>query len=98
MLEVTGLSAVGHWAWGLSTVLPAQIMLSAGAVALLASVWAVFRADGGAVVRVSTPVRILLEVTVFAGATAALCATEHVRLATTFAVIAAVNEVLDHTL
>lgn len=98
LLEVAGLAAIGVWAWKVSDGGVTRILLTAIAVLVPAALWGVFRADERAVVRVPTAVRIALEVAVFAAATAALLLTGHPGWAAGFALAAAVNEVLDHTL
>ncbi len=75
-----------------------DLLLAGGGVLLLAAVWAVFRSESDAIVEVPTGVRIAIEVAVFAAATAALVAAGRPRLAIAFAVVAAVNEILNYTL
>jgi hypothetical protein len=58
----------------------------------------VFRSESDAVVEVSTAVRVVIEVAVFAAATAALAAVGGTRLAIAFAFVAAINEVLNYAL
>jgi hypothetical protein len=98
LLEMCALVAVGYWGWRTGSSLPTRLLLSVGSVLVLATVWAVFRADENALVSVPTVVRIGIEVGVFAAATGALWATGHLCLAVGFAVLAAVNEVLNYAL
>jgi Protein of unknown function (DUF2568) len=55
-------------------------------IALVAVVWGVFRSESDAVVEVTTAVRVVIEVAVFAAAAAALAAVGRVGLAIVFAV------------
>ena len=97
-LELGALAAIGYWARSVGNTTATKVLLSLGSVLFVAVVWAVFRADPGATVKVATPVRILVEVAVFAAATAALAAVGRVKLAIAFGIIAALNEVLNYTL
>ena len=98
ILEMCALVAVGYWGWRTGNTVASRLLLSVGGVVLIAVVWAVFRADEGATVEVPTAVRIAIEVAVFAAATAALAAVGRVRLAIVYAVLAALNEILNYTL
>jgi Protein of unknown function (DUF2568) len=98
LLEIGALVAVGWWGWQTGSNLVTRLALSVGGIVLIAVVWATFRADDGANVEVSTPVRIVIEVAVFAAATAALYSLGKTRWAIAYAVVAAVNEVLNYTL
>jgi hypothetical protein len=98
ILEMCALAAVGYWGWLTGNTVVTKVLLAAGAVILLAVVWAVFRAEADAVVEVSTAVRVLIEVAEFAVATAALVAIGRLRLAVVFALATAINEVLNYTL
>jgi hypothetical protein len=98
LLEMCALVAVGYWGWRTGNSLPTRLLLSVGSVLVIATVWAVFRADKNALVSVPTAVRIGIEVAFFSAAAGALWATGHPRLAVGFAVLATVNEVLNYTL
>ena len=98
ILEMCALAAVGYWGWLTGNAVVTKVLLAAGAVILLAVVWAVFRADADAVVEVSTGLRVLIEVVAFAVATAALVTVGRLRFAVIFALVAAINEVLNYTL
>jgi hypothetical protein len=98
VLEMGALAAVGYWGWRTGGSWPTRLALAVAAVLVVAAVWAVFRADDGAIIQVSTAVRVLIEVAVFAAAAAALVAVGRPRLAALLAVVAAVNEVLNYTL
>ena len=98
LLELCALAAVGYWGWTAGDSTATRLLLAAGSVVVVAVVWGVFRADDKAVVGVPTAARIGIEVAVFAGATAALLAVGRPTLAAAFAVVAAVNEILNYTL
>jgi Protein of unknown function (DUF2568) len=97
LLELCALAAVAYWGWrtGGSTV--SRLLLAGGCVILIAVVWGVFRSESDAVVEVPTAVRIVIEIAVFAAATAALAAVGCPRLAVAFAIVAAINEILNYT-
>jgi hypothetical protein len=98
VLELLGLVAVGSWGWRTGNTLSGQLIFSVGAVLLVAAVWAVFRADEGAVVQVATGMRVVIEVALFAVATAVLFQAGATYAAIAFAAAATINEVLDHSL
>ena len=98
VLELLGLVAVGSWGWRTGSSLSGQLIFSVGAVLLVAGVWAVFRADEGAVVQVATGVRVVIEVALFAVATAVLLEAGATYAAIAFAAAATINEILDHSL
>lgn len=98
VLEVLGLIAVGSWGWRTGGSVSAQLIFSVGAVLLVAGVWAVIRADEGAVVRVATWVRVVIEVALFAVASAVLFQAGATYAAIAYAVAATINEVLDYSL
>ncbi len=98
VLELCALAAVAYWGWRTGNTTASRLLLAGGGVLLIAVVWGVFRSESGAVVEVPTAVRIVIEVAVFAAATAALLAVGRTRLAVAFAVVAAINEVLNYTL
>ncbi|MDQ3889421.1 MAG: DUF2568 domain-containing protein [Actinomycetota bacterium] len=78
--------------------MPSKLLVTVGAVALVATVWAVFRSESGAPVEVPTVVRIVIEVAVFAAAAAALAAVARIWLAVAFALVAVSNEILNYAL
>lgn len=98
ILELLALAAVAYWGWRTGGSTATKLLLAVGSVVLIAVVWGVFRPESDAIVEVPTAVRILIEVAVFAAATAALAAVGRPRLAIAFAIVAAINEVLNYTL
>lgn len=98
ILEICALAAVAYWSWRTGGSTATKLLLAAGAVVLIAVVWGVFRSESDAIVEVPTAARIGIEVAVFAAATAALAAVGRPRLAIAFAVLAAINEILNYTL
>jgi hypothetical protein len=98
VLELCALAAIGYWGWRTGNSTASRLVLTIGGIVIVAAVWGIFRSESDAVVGVSTPVRVVIEVAVFAAAMAALAAVGRTRLAIAFAVIAAINEVLNYTL
>ena len=98
VLELAALAAIAYWGWRTGGSTAMKLLLAVGSVVIVAVVWAVFRSESDAVVEVPTAVRIVIEVAVFAAATAALAAVGRTRLALGFAVVAAINEVLNYVL
>jgi Protein of unknown function (DUF2568) len=98
LLEICALAAIAYWGWRTGNSTATRLLISIGGVLLVAVVWAVFRSESDAVVEVPTAIRIVIEVSLFAAATAALVLVDRVRLAVAFAVIAAINEILNYTL
>lgn len=98
VLELCALAAIAYWGWRAGHSRALKLLLAVGGVVLVAVVWAVFRSESDAVVEVPTAVRIVIELVVFAAATAALVAVRRVGLAAAFAVLAVLNELLNYTL
>lgn len=98
VLELCALAAVAYWGWRTGDSTTSKLLLAVGGVALIAVVWGVFRSESDAPVKVPTAARIVIEVAVFAAATAALAAVGRWPLAIVFAVLAATNEILNYTL
>jgi hypothetical protein len=98
LLELGALAAIAYWGWRTGSSTASRLLLAVGGVVLVAVVWGVFRSESDAVVEVSTGVRIVIEVAVFAAATAAIAAVGRVGLAIAFAVVAGINEILNYTL
>ncbi len=98
IVELLALAAVAYWGWRAGGSTATKLLLAGGGVVLIAVVWGVFRSESVAIVEVTTAVRIVIEVAVFAAATAALAAVGRTGLAIAFAVVAAINEILNYTL
>src|ERR671918_1165845 len=98
ILELGALAAVAYWGWRTGGSTAMKLLLAVGGVVVIAVVWGVFRSESDAIVEVATAVRIVIEVAVFAAATAALAAVGRPRLAVAFAVVAAINEILNYAL
>lgn len=98
VLELCALAAIAYWGWRTENSTATKLLLGLGGVLLVAVVWGVFGSEGDAVVEVPTAVRIVIEVAVFAAATAALAAVGRMGLAIAFAVGATINEILNYTL
>ncbi len=98
IVELLALAAVAYWGWRAGGSTATKLLLAGGGVVLIAVVWGVFRSESVAIVEVPTAVRIVIEVAVFAAATAALAAVGRTGLAIAFAVVAAINEILNYTL
>src|SRR5919106_4043094 len=88
LLELCALAAIAYWGWRTGSSTATRLVLALAAVVLVAVVWGVFRSESDAVVEVPTAARIVIEVAVFAAATAALAAVRRVGLAIAFALMA----------
>jgi Protein of unknown function (DUF2568) len=91
------LAVVGYWGFHDHASWAAKLVFGAGGPILIATVWGMLMAPRSSR-RASEGVRALLEVVIFGLATAALVASTRAGLAITFAVVAAVNALLDHAL
>lgn len=98
LLELCALAAIAYWGWRTGNSTASKLVLAVGGVVLVAVVWGVFRSESDAIVEVPAAARIVIEVAVFAAATAALVAVGRTSLAIAFAVLAAINEILNYTL
>jgi Protein of unknown function (DUF2568) len=98
VLELCALGAIAYWGWRRGRSVAMRWALALGGVVAVVAVWAIFHSESDAVVEVSTAVRIVIEVVIFAAATAALVAVRQTVLAVIFAVLATLNEVLNYTL
>ena len=65
---------MAYWRWRTGGSTATKLRVAVGAVVLIAVVWGVFRSESDALVDVPTAVRIVIELAVFAAATAALVA------------------------
>jgi Protein of unknown function (DUF2568) len=98
VVELCALAAIAYWGWRTGGSTATKLLMAVGGVVLVAVVWGIFRSESDAVVEVPAAVRIIIEVTVFAAATAALAAVGRVGLAIAFAVVAGIDEILNYTL
>ena len=89
-LELCALAALGYWGFSENEGLVADIVAGVGAPLAFALAWGAWIAPK-APYRLDDPVRLLLEVTVFAIAVAALVAAGSVALAVLLAVAVVVN-------
>ena len=90
LLELCALAALGYWGYQIGPSTPAKIGLAAGAPLLMAIFWGTFVAPK-AVVPVSRPVHLLLQILVFGLAAAGLAAAGQRTLAIVFAAAVVVN-------
>ena len=98
ILELFALAAVAYWGWRTGGSTTMKFLLAGGSVVVIAVIWGIFRSESDAIVEVPTAARIVIEVAVFAAATAALAAVGRPRLAIAFAVVAGIYGVLNYTL
>ena len=98
VLEMVALVAIGYWGWRQGGSTLAKIAIAAAIVVGVSALWATFRTGSDAPVEVPTAVRVVIEVGVFAAATAALFAVGHRSWAIGFAILAAANEILNYVL
>ena len=97
LVELAVLGAVGYWGFHNHSSWPAKIVLGVGGPVLIATAWGIWMAPQSNR-RAPEGRRALLEVLIFALATAALAASTRAVLAVIFAVVATVNAALDHAL
>jgi Protein of unknown function (DUF2568) len=93
VLELCALAALAYWGIRTGTSGLAKVALGVGAPLLAAIAWGLFVAPR-ARVRVSEPVRLAVELLVFAAAVAGLAATGRTALAVVMAVAVAVSSTL----
>ena len=93
LLELAALAALGYWGAQAGGSTATQIVLAVAAPLAAAVFWGAFVAPKRAV-EVSAPVRIAIELVVFAAATAGLAAAGHGELAVVFAAAAVANGAL----
>jgi hypothetical protein len=94
LLELSALAALAVWGFRTGDSLALKILLGIGVPLLAAAAWGTFRVDGDpnkAPVRVPGPLRLLLELAVFGGATAGLYAAGFPTLALIFALVVIIN-------
>ena len=96
-VELAALAAVGYWGFHDHSSWALKLTLGVGGPTLIATAWGIWMAPRSTR-RASEGIRALLEIVIFAVATAALAASTRAPLAIIFAVVASVNAVLDHTL
>jgi hypothetical protein len=89
-LELCALAVLGYWGFSENEGLVADLLVGLGAPLAFALFWGAWIAPK-APYRLSDPVRLLLEVTVFVVAVAALAATEGAVLAALLAVAVVIN-------
>lgn len=97
LLELAALAALVTWGLGAASGLPARIALGIGLPLAVAAIWGVFRVPGdpgNAPVPVPGPVRLLIELAVWAGATAALVASGQAGFGVTFAALVLLSNAL----
>ena len=93
LLELCMLAALAYWGYQTGSSLAMKLVLALGAPLIAAVVWGLFIAPR-ATRRLADPARLLLELVLWAAATAALAAAGQPTLAVIFAVVVAVNLVL----
>src|SRR5437763_16150638 len=92
-LEPAALAALGYWGAQAGRGTAAHILFAISAPLAAAVLWGLFVAPKAAI-RVSEPVRLAIELLVFAAATAGLAVADQPVLAAVFAVAAFLNSVL----
>lgn len=97
LVELAAPAAVCYWGFRDHSSWVAKLVFGIGGPVLIASTWGIWMAPQSKR-RATEGIRVLLEVVIFALATAALAASTGAALAIIFAVVAAVNAALDHAL
>ena len=93
LLELCALAALGYWGYVTGRQPVARWGFALGIPLAVAALWGAFGAPG-APAPVSAGVRLLLEILIFGGATAALATTGHPGLAWAFGLLALGNRIL----
>jgi hypothetical protein len=96
LLELGALVALAYWGFSTGDSVVVEVVLGLGAPLAMAVVWGLFIAPK-ARVPLALPVRIVLELLVFAAAVAALAAAGQPALAVAFAVAVIVSELILYT-
>jgi hypothetical protein len=97
LVELAALAAVCYWGFHDHPSWIAKLVLGIGGPVLIATAWGIWMAPKSNR-RATEGIRALLELLIFALATAALAASAGAALAIIFAVVATSNAVLDHAL
>ena len=97
LVELATLAAICYWGFHDHSSWAAKLLLGIGGPALIAAAWGVWMAPQSTR-RAPEAMRAVLELVIFAAATAALTASTGASVAIIFAVVAATNAVLDHAL
>ena len=93
LLELAALAALAYWGWQTGTVIATQILLAVITPILAALLWGRFIAPK-APRRLEDPVRAVIEVAFFGGATAALATAGAITIAAVFGIGAALSLIL----
>lgn len=93
LLELAALGALAYWGFTLARPAPVRLLAGTAAPLAMATLWGAFVAPR-ARARLDDPARLLLELALFAAATAALAAAAHPAWAWTFGASVLVSEAL----
>ncbi len=93
VLEICVLIALGYWGFTTHTETLPKILFGIGVPLIAALIWGVFVAPASNR-RLDDPLRLLVEIVIFAAAALALAAADQPTIAIAFAVIAAINMAL----
>ena len=94
LLEIAALVAVGYWGWK-SAEGPARWVLAIGAVAAVVAIWTLFVSPNPTIV-LAMPIRLAIELVVWAAAAAALYVTGQRALGIAFFVLAAASGIANY--
>ena len=97
LVELATLAAVAYWGFHEHSSWVLKLVLGVGSPLVIAAIWGIWMAPQSRR-RAPESLRVLIELAIFGGATAALIASDATVLAIVFAVVAVVNAALDHAL
>jgi hypothetical protein len=94
LLELAALVAVGNWGWRIGDGAMRWVLM-VGATAAVIVVWVLF-VSPNPTIELAMPIRLVIELVVWAAAAAALWAAGQTRLAVVFFVVAVINGVANY--